>query len=173
MQQAVSYNNTILLKKDLHFSVRWSRVGRIPGWDCLCQMSGDSSPERIKGLAKPSDRSYLFSLWSHQLSLYQFLSNCFFTLTHPLFHQWFCACSGSARSGKVPFLPSPSAEADRIKPSCMYCVFRSGQRTWKLQCDHFPFGCGVSSSQCDLPEQRAQGSSFMLLLMHDNQVPRS
>jgi len=50
MQQAVSYNN-IILKKDLHLLVRWSTVGRIPGSDCLCQMSVDSSPERIKGLA--------------------------------------------------------------------------------------------------------------------------
>lgn len=79
--------------------------------------------------------------------------------------------------GKVPFLPSPPPEADRIKPSCVDCVCHSDQRTWEVHCDRASLVCGISSSKCDLSElfhpQRALGSSFMLLLMHDNQIPRS
>lgn len=175
MQQAVSYNNAILLKKDLHLLVRWSRVGRIPGSDCLCQMSVDSPPEKIKGLTQASDRSYLFSLWSHQLSyLYQFLSNCFFILTCPLFRQWLCVCSGPATSSKVPLLFSPPLE-DKAILHVLCLSFRS--EDMKTAMRSFSFSCGVSSSPCDLSElfhpQRAWGSSFMLHLTHDNQIPIS
>lgn len=130
MQQAVSYDNTILPKKGLCvFHVRWNTAGSIPGSDGFHQKSADRSPERTKGLSQAADRSYLFSLASHPPSYsYQLISNCFLFL-HPLFSLNDCVHSGYATSGKVPFLSSPAPEADGIKPPWMYRVFHSDQRT--------------------------------------------
>lgn len=129
MQQAVSCNSPTLLKKWVAFigQVEQTQQNSRAGL-CLCQMLADSSPKTIKGLAMASDRSYLFSLWSHQLShSYQFPSNRFFILAYPLFHQRLCVCARGLQqvARSLSFPPLSRGRQDKTNLQVSWLSFRS------------------------------------------------
>lgn len=96
-----------------------------------------------------------------------------FILTPPLFSQWLCALRVcNAWQGPFSFFPCSRSRQDKTTLDVLCLSFRS--EDMKTLVWSFSFSCGVSSSQCDLSElfylQRARGSYFMLLLMHENQI---